>query len=346
MIEGLEDRKFLSAKVTTVVADNRGEVIISLDKDVTGVSKDSVRMTTSGTDGTFGTADDVRVPASVRYDSAARRITIRGATDPNASYVVRLDAKKIRSTDGSGGLDGEFNGTSLPSGNNASGGNFAFRSVRDRGDTPRVRMSSNLGVINLRMRKDAAPISANAFLDIANAGDYDGMFIGRSVPGFVLQGGSLQVTGNGTVAGDVVANTATEFPEELPRVLTNIRGTLSFARGGAQSLASNQFFINLGNNSTGSSFNNLDVDDGGGDAVFTPFAEIADASGLAVADAIAAKPTANLNSQLTSQGAAGAIDLGNVPVNDTTQAQTALNPNRDLQVFRRVAVRMKITSVA
>ncbi len=340
LIETLEDRKFLTVNVTSVVADNRGEVQITLSGNVTGVDKTSVRMTTSGTDGVFGTADDVRVPASVV--ASGTRITVRGNSQSNASYQVRLDSKLIRATDGSGGLDGEFTST-LPTGNGQSGGNFVFRSVRDRGDTPRVRMSSALGVINLTMRKDVAPVSATAFLDLANAGKYDGFFIARSAPGFVLQGGSLQVTGAGTTASDVVGNTAPTFPEELPRVLSNLRGTLSFARGGG--LASNQFFMNLGNNDATSTFNNLDLNDGNGDAVFTPFAQISDAAGLAVIDAIATKPTANLTSQIGAAAGTGNVAVGTVPVNDSSLATAGLNPNRDLISFRRVAVRMKVTPV-
>jgi cyclophilin family peptidyl-prolyl cis-trans isomerase len=346
LVEPLENRQLMVATVTNVIADNRGEVTISLSQAVTGVDKTSVRMTTSGPDAIPGNADDVRVPGSVRLSGT--RIIIRaaaGAVESNASYIVRLDAKKIKAADGSGGLDGEFTGT-LPSGDGNSGGNFVFRTVRDRGETPRLRMSTSEGVINLRMRKDAAPISATQFIDIANSGEYDGMFFTRSVAGFVVQGGALQITGSGTTASDVEGNTATDFPEELPRVLSNLRGTLSFARGGG-GLASNQFFFNLGNNDATSAFNNLDIDtDVPNDSVFTPFAEVADAGGLAVMDAIAAKPAANLDSQIGTLGSQFGAGTNAVPVNDQAQAEAGLNPNRDLIVVRRVAARMKLAAVA
>jgi cyclophilin family peptidyl-prolyl cis-trans isomerase len=172
------------------------------------------------------------------------------------------------------------------------------------------------------------------------------MFFTRSVAGFVVQGGALQITGSGTTASDVEGNTATDFPEELPRVLSNLRGTLSFARGGG-GLASNQFFFNLGNNDATSAFNNLDIDtDVPNDSVFTPFAEVADAGGLAVMDAIAAKPAANLDSQIGTLGSQFGAGTNAVPVNDQAQAEAGLNPNRDLIVVRRVAARMKLAAVA
>lgn len=339
-VEQMEGRQLMAAApiVTNVIADNRGEVLVSLSRFTRNVNKNSVRFFTAGTDGTIGTADDVRkTDISVSFNTTNNRITIRGNTDSNATYRIRLESSLMTTADGKR-LDGEYTGT-FPSGDGNSGGNFNFVARRDRSNTPTVRMTTSLGVITLRMRRDVAPVSATAFLDIANSGDYDGFFWTRAIAGFVLQGGSLQVTGAGTSASDVVANSATQFPEELPRTLSNVRGTLSFARGGAQALASNQFFINVANNNvTDPNRNNLDIDtDGGpGDAVFTPFAEVID--GLSVADAVVAKPTANLSSQIGFDPSTGTSD---VPVNDTTQAQAGLNPNRDLLVARRVAVRMK-----
>lgn len=345
MVESVEPRQLLAAApiVTGVIADNRGEVQITLSRFVRNVNKNNVRFFTAGVDGVIGTSDDVRkTDIGVSFNTSNNRITVRGDTESNATYRVRLESNNLTTSDGTR-LDGEFLGT-FPSGNGTQGGNFNFVARRDRTSTQTVRMSTSLGVITLRMRGDVAPISATQFLDLANGGVLDGFFWTRSIPGFVIQGGSLQVTGDGAQANDIVGNNAPEFGQETPRVLTNIRGTLSFARGGAQLNASNQFFINLGNNSTGSTFNNLDVADGPTDAIFTPFAEVT--SGIDVADAVAAKPAADLSSQIGTLGGQFATGVSDVPVNDAAQAQAGLNPNRDLIVARRVAVRMKLGALA
>lgn len=341
VVDELESRRLLAVappNITNVLADNRGEVQITVSRAVTGVNKNSVRFFTAGADGAIGTSDDIR-KTDITVKVTGTRITVRGNTDPNAAYRVRLESTLIADAVNGKLLDGEFSGT-FPTGNGKSEGNFNFMAKRDRSATPTFRMNTTTGTITLRLRKDVAPVSASAFIDLANSGKLDGFFWTRSVPGFVIQGGSLQVTGEGTSASDVVANSAPQFGQELPRVLNNVRGTLSFARGGPQLNASNQFFINLGNNSTGSSFNNLDVADSPGDAVFTPFAEVI--SGMDAADAVAAKPTASLP-QLAIDPSTG---TDSVPVNDAALAQAGVNPNRDLQIARRVAGRMKISALA
>ncbi|MDW8261821.1 MAG: peptidylprolyl isomerase [Phycisphaerales bacterium] len=345
VIEPMEPRQLLAAAptITNVVADNRGEVLLTASRFLRNVNKNSVKFFTAGADGAIGTADDVRkTDITVSFNPDNNRITIRGRTDPNATYRVRLESSLITAGDGKR-LDGEFSGT-FPTGNGTQGGNFSFLARRDRSNMPVVRMSTNLGTMTIRIRKDVAPVSATQFLDLANGGFYDNMIFARAVPNFVLQAGSLQVTGSGTSASDVIGNTAPSFPQELPRVLSNLRGTLSFARGGPQALASNQFFINIGNNDASSAFNNLDEADFPGDAVFTPFAQVID--GLAVADAIVNKPTADLSAQLSQAASNGSVAVTNVPVNNPAQAQTSLNPNRDLMIARRTAVRMKIAPAA
>lgn len=337
-VEQMEGRQLMAAApiVTNVIADNRGEVLVSLSRFTRNVNKNSVRFFTAGTDGTIGTADDVRkTDISVSFNTTNNRITIRGNTESNATYRIRLESSLMTTADGKR-LDGEFTGT-FPSGDGNSGGNFNFVARRDRSNTPTIRMTTSLGVITLRMRKDVAPVSATQFIDLANGSKYDNMIFGRAVPGFVLQAGSLQFTGDGADPSDVIGNTASQFPEELPRVLSNLRGTLSFARGGG--LASNQFFINVGNNDGTNGFNNLNTKDSPDDAVFTPFAEVTD--GISVADAIVAKPTADLSSQIGAAANNGAIAVNTVPVNNATQAQAGLVPTRDLLFARRTAVRMK-----
>ena len=341
LVETLERRQLMHANVTNVFADNRGEVQITVSEAVTGVDKSSVRMTTSGPDAVPGTADDVRVPASVRL--SGNKIIVRaaaGAVESNASYIVRLDAKKIRTADDGAGLDGEFTGT-LPTGDGNSGGNFIFRTVRDRGQTPRVRMYTTEGVMTLTLRKDVAPGHATNFQNYMNDGRFDNVFFTRSENNpspFVIQGGSLQITGTGTSASDIIATTRdSAVPDEndLPGALSNVLGTLAFAKSGPDD-ATNQFFINLANNS----FLDSPLRSDGG---FTVFAEVT--GGLAVAQAINQLPVANLQPQIGTVAGSTNTGVSNVPVQNQAQAEAGLNPVRDLPYIRRTAQRMKLAAV-
>lgn len=340
--EGLEHRLLMAAapRITSVVADNRGEVIMTSSRTLAGVSKSSVKLFTGGADGIVGTVDDVRVPAQVSFTEATGRITIKGKLAAGTGYRVRIDSKLVTSLDGRR-LDGEFNGT-LPSGNGTPGGNFAFQAKSDKSNTPTVRMSTSAGTIVLRLRKDVAPATVANFLAYANNGRFDNVFFTRSENNpnpFVIQGGSLQITDDGQDASDIVAtkrDAAVADENSLPGALSNTIGTLSFAKSGPNT-ATNQFFINLADNSF---LDSPTRTDGG----FTPFAEIT--SGLAVAQAINQKPVANLTPQIGTAASSTNTGVSNVPVNDTIQATTALNPFRDLQYIRKTAPVMKISAVA
>jgi cyclophilin family peptidyl-prolyl cis-trans isomerase len=101
-------------------------------------------------------------------------------------------------------------------------------------------------------------------------------------------------------------------------------------QGGDPNSATNQFFFNLGNNAA-----NLDGQNGG----FTVFAQVTNSAGLAVMDAIAARPTVNLSGQI---GPFPATGLSDVPVRDTS-AGAKLDPFNHLVVIRRTATLMRVT---
>jgi cyclophilin family peptidyl-prolyl cis-trans isomerase len=340
-LEGLEGRVLMTAapKISQVIADNRGEVTMISTRTLTGVSKSSVKLFTGGADGIVGTVDDVRVPAQVVYNVDNFRITVKGKLAAGTGYRVRIDSKLVTSLDGRK-LDGEFN-PGAPSGNGVPGGNFAFQAKSDKSSTPTVRMSTNLGTIVLRLRGDVAPKTVANFLAYANSGRFDNVFFTRSENSpspFVIQGGSLQITDDGAQASDIIAttrDTAVEDENSLPGALSNTIGTISFAKSGPNT-ATNQFFINLADNSF---LDSPARSDGG----FTPFAEIT--SGLSVAQAINAKPTTDLTGQIGTVASSTNTGVSKVPVNDAGLAQN-LNPFRDLQYIRKTAPNMKISAVA
>jgi len=137
-----------------------------------------------------------------------------------------------------------------------------------------VRVDTSVGSFSLQLFDEVAPATVRNFVNYVITGRYDGTFIHRSEPGFVIQGGWLQpgvenVTPFRPIAlGPTIIN---EFSQ------SNLRGTIAMAKqDGAPNSATSQWFINLGDNSS------LDLSNGG----FTVFGEVL-GDGMEVVDAIA-----------------------------------------------------------
>lgn len=150
-----------------------------------------------------------------------------------------------------------------------------------------IRLFTSLGTIDIELFDASAPLTVANFLNYVKKGAYDGSFIHRSVPGFVIQGGGYTYTTNvgvGSIAQDSPVN------NEFSSSRSNLRGTVAMAKlGGNPNSATNQWFINLADNSA-----NLDTQNGG----FTVFGRIGEA-GMAVVDSIA---------NLTRVNAGGSFD--------------------------------------
>ena len=142
--------------------------------------------------------------------------------------------------------------------------------------------STSLGQIDVRFYDTATPFSVANFLNYQGEGKYDGSFIHRSVPGFVIQGGGFTY--------DASTNGAPPVQTDPPVVnefgISNLRGTVAYAKSaGSVDSATSQFFFNLADNSQ-----NLDDQNGG----FTVFGRVL-GDGMDTVDAIAALPIANLD---------------------------------------------------
>lgn len=96
------------------------------------------------------------------------------------------------------------------------------------------------GTITVELDADAAPITVQNFLDLADSGFYDGLTFHRIMEGFMIQGGDPEGTGMGgsdkTIKGEFSAN-GVENP------LSHTRGAISMARSSAMDSASSQVFI-------------------------------------------------------------------------------------------------------
>ncbi|HEX2010726.1 MAG TPA: peptidylprolyl isomerase [Roseateles sp.] len=157
--------------------------------------------------------------------------------------------------------------------------------------THKVAMTTSMGVIELGLDANHAPVTVANFLKYTNDGFYKNTVFHRVVSNFVIQGGGF-VRSNGVLT----EKPATYAPIALEsnNGLSNVRGTIAMARTSVPNSATSQFYINVVDNTA---LNYPGADNGGGYAVFGKVT-----AGLDVVDAIKAVAT----------------DAGSVPVQDVT----------------------------
>ena len=98
----------------------------------------------------------------------------------------------------------------------------------------------NYGAITAVLYGEAAPITVENFVKLANQGFYDGLTFHRIISGFMIQGGDP--LGNGT--GGSSEKIKGEFSSNgVENPIAHQRGVLSMARSSAPDSASSQFFI-------------------------------------------------------------------------------------------------------
>jgi len=147
-----------------------------------------------------------------------------------------------------------------------------------------AQVETTLGRFNIELLADDAPLTVANFLGYVNSGAYTNALFHRSVPGFVIQTGGFKGT---LPIADIAASPSVR--NEFRR--SNTRGTLAMAKlGSGPDTATNQWFVNLANNSA-----NLDNQNGG----FTVFARVL-GTGMLIPDAIATIPIFNAGSPFDS----------------------------------------------
>jgi cyclophilin family peptidyl-prolyl cis-trans isomerase len=106
----------------------------------------------------------------------------------------------------------------------------------------RVRMTTSKGPMTIELDDEKAPITTTNFLAYADNGDYDGTIFHRVIDGFMVQGGAFEPDMTQRRGGEPITN-------EWQNGLSNEKYTLAMARLGNQpNSATNQFFINVGDN--------------------------------------------------------------------------------------------------
>lgn len=98
-------------------------------------------------------------------------------------------------------------------------------------------MTTNKGVIKIRLFSDAAPKAVENFKTHAKEGYYNGLIFHRVINDFMIQGGDPTGTGMG---GESIWGEA--FEDEFSMSYHNVRGALSMANSGTDTNGS-QFFI-------------------------------------------------------------------------------------------------------
>jgi cyclophilin family peptidyl-prolyl cis-trans isomerase/methionine-rich copper-binding protein CopC len=165
--------------------------------------------------------------------------------------------------------------------------NAGFNSLVD----PQVTFQTSMGTVVFELNPDQAPVTVANMLAYVNNRFYDNTLFHRVVPGFVVQGGGFN-TG-------LAYKTPTYGPIVLEsnNGLSNLKYTLAMARTSVANSATDQFFVNVADNT----FLNYASAASPGYAVFGKVV-----SGQSVIDALALVPTATVGS------------FANVPVTDVT----------------------------
>ena len=147
-----------------------------------------------------------------------------------------------------------------------------------------LRMQTDLGGVDIELFDTQAPQTVANFLNYVNRGDYDGTFIHRSVPDFVVQGGGYIFNPDN---GDFFGSGTSRIPLDPPVVnepdpvnRPNLRGTMAMAKTSDPDSATSQWFFNLADNTN--------LDDPNNSGGFTVFARVL-GNGMDTIDAIAAQ---------------------------------------------------------
>ncbi|MDQ6998524.1 MAG: peptidylprolyl isomerase, partial [Mariprofundus sp.] len=124
----------------------------------------------------------------------------------------------------------------------ALGTGILFQSIQTASaDQVQVSMTTSLGVVELELNRDKAPISVANFLQYAKKGSYNGTIFHRVIPGFMIQGGGFNKVMQKRTSLAPIHN-------EADNGLSNTTGSIAMARTSDPHSASNQFFINTNDN--------------------------------------------------------------------------------------------------
>jgi len=152
--------------------------------------------------------------------------------------------------------------------------------------------SGPIDYFDVELFDTAAPITVANFLKYVNNGLYNNTIIHRDAKDFVMQGGGFTPEFSGTIP--TALNPITSYgaiQNEFSPTRSNVRGTIAMAKlGNNPNSATNQWFVNLGDNSA-----NLDNQNGG----FTVFGQVI-GKGMTLIDAVNSLPTYDVSNYFSN----------------------------------------------
>lgn len=197
-----------------------------------------------------------------------------------------------------------------------------------------VRMQTSLGVIDIDIYEDAAPLTVENFLSYVDSGAYNYTFFHNNVPGSVIYAGKYFWE---SLIINPVKSIVTNPPvvNEFSKVNSNIRGTLAMAKDSSSpDSATSQFFFNVTDNSKGKL--KFDTTNGG----YTVFGKVVNES-LPLIDKIASLPTRNAGTGFTALPLAIPLaatersirDSNLVMINTISSNRTSIHSNDSDRIF-------------
>lgn len=115
------------------------------------------------------------------------------------------------------------------------------------GPDPVAVIETNRGTIAIRLFRQYAPKTVEAFTEMVNSGFYNGLLWHRVEPGFVIQGGCPNGNGSGLYIDPKTNQPRMLMLESSPMVKHNMPGVVAMARFPKNpNSASCQFYITLG----------------------------------------------------------------------------------------------------
>ncbi len=116
------------------------------------------------------------------------------------------------------------------------------KDIARKGGRTLVSLETSMGIIQLELNPEVAPVSVKNFLTYVREGHYDGLIFHRVIGDFMIQGGGF--------TKEMQERRAKRPPirNEADNGLKNDRGTVAMARTGVVDSATAQFFINTVNN--------------------------------------------------------------------------------------------------
>ncbi|WP_298770590.1 peptidylprolyl isomerase [uncultured Shewanella sp.] len=106
---------------------------------------------------------------------------------------------------------------------------------------PKVKLTTSMGNVVVELDRSRAPLTVDNFLTYVVNGHYDNTLFHRIIPGFVVQGGGLDLHKNEKPTLPPIAN-------ESGNGLSNAMGTIAMARNNEPHTATSQFYFNIADN--------------------------------------------------------------------------------------------------